>query len=199
MSAIARRRAAAASLASSPTFSSQQQQQQQQQQQPQRMFTLQEVIAVMDSRLTALEFASSINNNNNNQPPTNADLEDVVQTLLGPHLEEFNHRYEILATEMLAVKNVVMKLQSYTLDVNKMLVDERIRVMADPVLAAVDEEEQEEEQSTPQVLLDTEIVTEEVIVEPAAAEGTSVDTSVDDNNISFVATPKQRKPRKQKA
>jgi hypothetical protein len=202
MSAIARRRAAAASLASSPVFSSQQQQQQQQQQQlqqppPQRMFTLQEVIAVMDSRLSALELGAS-----NNQPPssmvvsqTEEDLENLVQNLMGPHLEEFNHRYEILATEMLAVKNVVMKLQSYTLDVNKMLVDERIRVMADPVLAAVDEEEPE----TLPTPLDETMVTD-ATVEPTTAEVASVDTSVDDTNITFVATPTtQRKPRKKKA
>jgi hypothetical protein len=88
------------------------------------MMTLQEVIALTDSRLTLLERQS---------PPPMLDMESMVANMLNPHLDEFNHRYEILATEILDLKNVVMKLQSYTLEVNKLLFDERIRVLSDPV------------------------------------------------------------------
>jgi len=145
-SAIARRRAAAASAPPPPSFL-------QQQQMPSppppptnnRMLTLQEVIALVDSRLTNLEFASQqqrmFQQQQQQQSPqitgensNSSDLESMISSMLEPHLEEFNHRYEILATEILNIKNVVMKLQSYTLDVNKMLVDERIRVLADPLL-----------------------------------------------------------------
>ena len=158
-SAIARRRAAAASATPSQFGSPFPQQQQQQQQMPppppsnnNRMMTLQEVIALVDSRLTNLELASHQQRMFSQQPSpqlensNDVDLESTISSILEPHLEEFNHRYEILATEILNIKNVVMKLQSYTLDVNKMLVDERIRVLADPLLeddalaaAAVDE------------------------------------------------------------
>lgn len=136
------------------------------------MFTLPEVIALVDSRLTALEMGAS---STTRESPSAEDLEMLVSSILAPHLEEFNHRYEILATEILAVKNVVMKLQSYTLDVNKMLVDERIRVMADPVFTleeSVDASIQEEEvEDTP---VDTPVV------EAAAAD------DLENNNITFV-------------
>ena len=151
MSAIARRRAAAATLSTAqqqPTNALQQQQQFQQQQQQQvsqnnRMLTLPEVIALVDSRLTNLEVTSQLQmqlltthsaSSNSTTTTTPEDLEAMVANMLEPHLEEFNHRYEILATEILNIKNVLMKLQAYTLDVNKMLVDERIRVLSDPVL-----------------------------------------------------------------
>lgn len=151
-SAIARRRAAAATAPPPPSsqFGSPFSQQMpappmQQQHSNNRMLTLTEVIALVDSRLTHLEVASqqyklfqtlqSTTPVQTQQPAMNeSDLESTISRMLEPHLEEFNHRYEILATEILNIKNVVMKLQSYTLDVNKMLVDERIRVLADPLL-----------------------------------------------------------------
>ena len=105
------------------------------------MLTLPEVIALVDSRLTNLEVTSQVHmqlltthSASSNSSTSTEDLEAIVANMLEPHLEEFNHRYEILATEILNIKNVLMKLQAYTLDVNKMLVDERIRVLSDPVL-----------------------------------------------------------------
>jgi hypothetical protein len=43
------------------------------------------------------------------------------------HLSEFNERYEILANEISDLKNVVMGLQSYTMNVNKILFEEKIK------------------------------------------------------------------------
>ena len=51
--------------------------------------------------------------------------------MLESHFSEFNHRYEILASEILNLKHIVMKLQSYTLDINKTLVEERIQVLSE--------------------------------------------------------------------
>ena len=93
-----------------------------------RLLTLQEVISLTDSRLTLLEQQQQ-------QPKTQFFDEDAISNLLQPHLDEFNHRYEILASEILNLKNVVMNLQSYTLEVNKMMVEERIRVLSDPLQA----------------------------------------------------------------
>ena len=45
-------------------------------------------------------------------------------------ISEFNSRFEILAKEIDDIKNMLLKLQSYTMDVNKMLVDERIQILS---------------------------------------------------------------------
>jgi hypothetical protein len=54
-----------------------------------------------------------------------------MQALLHEHLSEFNHRYELLATELMELKETVMKLQSYTMDINKALINERIQILSD--------------------------------------------------------------------
>ena len=54
-----------------------------------------------------------------------AEVENIVKQTVDEHMSEFSHRYELLASEILNLKFIVMKLQSYTLDVNKTLMDER--------------------------------------------------------------------------
>jgi len=83
--------------------------------------TLQQVISTVDKRLTQLETIVQSNNNNNNNE--SSDLPLVV--------DEFNNRFELIVTEINSLKDIVMKLQSYTMEVNKMLVDERIHILSD--------------------------------------------------------------------
>jgi hypothetical protein len=64
-------------------------------------------------------------------PSVLANVETIIQDTLNAHMDEFNHRYEILASEILNLKNIVMKLQSYTMDVNKVLMEERVRILSD--------------------------------------------------------------------
>jgi hypothetical protein len=45
-------------------------------------------------------------------------------------LSDFNQRFEILAEELNTVKDLLLKLQSYTMDVNKALYEERIHVFS---------------------------------------------------------------------
>jgi len=40
-------------------------------------------------------------------------------------LDEFNARFEIMAEEIANIKSIVLSLQSYTMNVNKMLLEER--------------------------------------------------------------------------
>ena len=84
--------------------------------------TLQQVISTVDKRLTQLETIVKSNNNNTNNNDT-SDLPLVV--------DEFNNRFELIVTEINSLKDIVMKLQSYTMEVNKMLVDERIHILSD--------------------------------------------------------------------
>ena len=82
--------------------------------------TLQQVISTIDKRLTQLETVVKSNANNNNE---SSDLPLIV--------DEFNNRFELIVTEINSLKDIVMKLQSYTMEVNKMLVDERIHILSD--------------------------------------------------------------------
>ena len=50
-------------------------------------------------------------------------------------IEEYNSRFEILANEIGELKDVILKLQSFTMEVNKSLYDDRIQIMSDiPIL-----------------------------------------------------------------
>ena len=85
--------------------------------------TLQQVISTVDKRLSQLETIVQSNNNNANNNNESSDLPLVV--------DEFNNRFELIVTEINSLKDIVMKLQSYTMEVNKMLVDERIHILSD--------------------------------------------------------------------
>lgn len=94
-----------------PKLSSIQQQPQQSQQQAGGL-TLQQVIALIDKRLINLETAE-VNENDNT-----TELEDMS--------EEYENRFDILAQEISELKQTVLSLQTYTMEVNKMLFDERM-------------------------------------------------------------------------
>lgn len=80
-----------------------------QQQQAQGGFTLPQVIALIDKRLTNLEL-----------PKAEVDS-DVSQD----DIEEIETRFDILAEEISNLKEIVLSLQSYTMNVNKILLEER--------------------------------------------------------------------------
>ncbi len=46
-------------------------------------------------------------------------------------IEEYNSRFDILANEIGELKDVILKLQSFTMEVNKSLYDDRIQIMTD--------------------------------------------------------------------
>lgn len=97
--------------------------------------TLPQVISIVDKRLTNLEQfmkevketgVSTNNNNNITLSETSQELQEQPNWI-----EEFNHRFEVLAEEINNIKDVVLKLQSYTMEVNKTLLEERINVFSD--------------------------------------------------------------------
>lgn len=55
--------------------------------------------------------------------------------------DEYNARFDILAEEIANLKNIVLSLQSYTMEVNKTLMEERVRVLGNdtPQISFVDE------------------------------------------------------------
>lgn len=130
----------------SPTPNVSNNMQQQQQQQPSGL-TLPQVIAVVDKRLILLETfmketkESSVKKENIIMTPTmpmsstansmENDTPFVTEIELNTVIDEFNNRFEILATEINEMKDILLKLQSYTMDVNKMLLNERIQIFSD--------------------------------------------------------------------
>jgi len=110
---------------------SQPQQSQQSQSQPQTPqkpmgtgLTLPQVISVIDNRLIHLE-----NFVKENKSVDNASLPPAE---ISPEfIEEVQTRFDILAREISDLKDVVLKLQSFTMDVNKSLLEERIHILSD--------------------------------------------------------------------
>jgi hypothetical protein len=102
---------------------SQSQSQSQSQPQPQPIatgLTLQQVISVIDRRLTSLEESSKINDLTVPLPVPESEVPLI-------NLDEIDIRFNILAEEISNLKQIIMELQSYTMSVNKMLLEERLQ------------------------------------------------------------------------
>lgn len=102
--------------------------------------TLPQVISVVDKRLVALETfvkdqqengANSSAGENNN--PSSEEFSAIM--------EEYNARFDIIADEIAGMKDLIMKLQSYTMEVNKTLMQDRIRILSDTNLSFTDQPE----------------------------------------------------------
>jgi|TARA_B110000967_G_C18889209_1_gene566143 hypothetical protein len=80
--------------------------------------TLSQYMTLLDKRLKTLE--------------DNTPAIDNVNSVFAPQvMDEFNSRFEILATELGELKDALLKLQTFTMDVNKSLHDERIHILSD--------------------------------------------------------------------
>lgn len=71
--------------------------------------SLTQVIALVDSRLTSLETKSNAGDSQ----------------FFDESIEEIENRFEILAQEISELKQTILSLQTYTMEVNKILYDER--------------------------------------------------------------------------
>jgi hypothetical protein len=104
--------------------------------------TLPQVIAVVDKRLLTLEtFMKDTKETLKNPPqPTQPSdpqpiqiqeeqqFETIPKEVFNAVVQEFNNRFEILAFEINSMKDTILKLQTYTMDVNKMLLEERTSI-----------------------------------------------------------------------
>lgn len=95
--------------------------------------TLPQVISLVDKRLTTLE---AFMRETQNQSPvversaattTSEDTESAINSLA----DEINTKFVMLAGEVENLKDIVLKLQAYTMEVNKTLYEERIQVLSD--------------------------------------------------------------------
>ena len=107
--------------------------------------TLPQVISLIDRRLINLETyvnTQQIENeknvlNNNSEDNTSGQsvyvdyTNDIIKLNdnINEIATEFNTRYDILANEILDIKNMLLKLQSFTMEVNKSLLEERNAIL----------------------------------------------------------------------
>ena len=157
--------------------------------------SLQQVITVFDKRLLTLEKAIienkvpmeaspqniSINNELNMEQTQQLidKLREDLKITLTDQSKEFDYRTTLLANEITNLKEIVMKLQSYTLEVNKTLYEEReqfyqesensIHIEADEKLK---EEDLEVIDNNENILME---LVEEAAVEEAAVEEETVE------------------------
>ena len=102
--------------------------QQQQQQTGAKPMSLPQVLKMFDSRLATLEKAT------NEAKPESSIVESQIVSqeetnAIKEILNEYDERFQMLAGEIQEMKSALMKLQTYTMDVNKTLLEERVQYM----------------------------------------------------------------------
>jgi hypothetical protein len=105
-----------------------------QQQIPARL-TFQQVISMLDARLIKLE---SNTNTTQSTAMVNSDENNDTSVSISEYISEMDGKFNMLVEEITNLKDIVMKLQSYTMDVNKMLTEERIHIMSEFTLSGSD-------------------------------------------------------------
>ena len=100
-----------------------------------KTLTMTEMVTLLNSRIVALEKSTN--------QSTNTDI-NLIQQDLKSLADEINIRFEIFANEIANMKDTVMKLQTYTMDVNKMLVNDRIQILSNIEETEIEEPEFQE-------------------------------------------------------
>ena len=97
--------------------------------------TLPQVISVIDTRLIVLEnFMKETKTTDKEAKSASNPVQVQVQGQspeINEIVDEMDTRFDILAREIADLKDVVLKLQAYTMDVNKTLLEERIHILSD--------------------------------------------------------------------
>jgi hypothetical protein len=90
------------------------------------MMTIPQVLKLLDSRIVKLE----------NNAPTVQEIKPAVVDSFSEEkgkiqevLLEYDERFQVVVDEMQQIKDMVLKLQSYTMEVNKTLLEERMEYM----------------------------------------------------------------------
>lgn len=131
-----------------------------QQQAPNRnLMSLPQVLKVFDTRLNAIESnmkelqSSTTTTEASDSKESSISIATEMQEILG----EYEERFQVLANEIQSMKEIVLKLQTYTMDVNKTLLEERVQIMSSSTTANETIEMTEAPKtSTPEVLSNEE-------------------------------------------
>ena len=102
---------------------------------PKGGLTLPQVISLVDKRLVTLETFMKESQNNGTKTSSvsasSASASSASEEAVNQLADEFDSKFSMLAQELAELKDVVLKLQSYTMEVNKTLYEERITVLSD--------------------------------------------------------------------
>lgn len=103
---------------------------------PKGGLTLPQVISLVDKRLITLETFMRDQQQGNSSVLASVSASASASASSNDELaEEFNAKFEMLAGEVEAIKDIVLKLQAYTMEVNKTLYEERIQMLSSDVKA----------------------------------------------------------------
>ena len=120
-----------------------------------KTYTMTEMVTLLNSRVVALE-----RGNNQNSTATASVSDNTTLEELRSLADEVNIRFELFANEIANMKDTVMKLQTYTMDVNKMLMNERIQILSNVEQSEISEPEfQDLDDSANDVFSNSEEVT----------------------------------------
>jgi len=120
-----------------------------------KTYTMTEMVTLLNSRVVALE-----RGNNQNATATASASDNTTLEELRSLADEVNIRFELFANEIANMKDTVMKLQTYTMDVNKMLMNERIQILSNVEQSEISEPEfQDLDDSANDVFSNSEEVT----------------------------------------
>jgi len=93
--------------------------------------TLQEVISHFNKKIQGLEeTVSKISPTTTTNGSSTSGTSTPDSGELNVIFSEFNDRFELFAQEIALMKEQLLKLQTYTMDVNKVLYEERVRVLS---------------------------------------------------------------------
>lgn len=99
---------------------------------PKAGLTLPQVISLVDKRLVTLETFMKETQNNGFERGVNPEGNSTVsEGAINGLSDEINAKFEMLANEVGELKDIVLKLQSFTMEVNKTLFEERIQMLSD--------------------------------------------------------------------
>jgi hypothetical protein len=123
---------------SSSSSSSQNQNNAQQQQQNISGLTLQQVVQVIDNRLLNLEAFMKDVKSAPSVIPTTQQTKEMTQdaslvdgdVTLNTIIDEYNHRFELIADEISHMKEIIIKLQTFTMEVNKKILDNYLELVS---------------------------------------------------------------------
>ena len=103
---------------------------------PKAGLTLPQVISLVDKRLVTLETFMKETQNNGFERGVDSQQGNVSEGAINGLSDEINAKFEMLANEVGELKDIVLKLQSFTMEVNKTLFEERIHMLSDMEMPA---------------------------------------------------------------
>lgn len=96
-------------------------------------FTLPQVIALVDRRLTNLEkfMKETTESTSTDNGVQNTGVSSDLTNILNDYFQEMDGKFQMLVEEITNLKDIVLKLQSFTMEVNKALYFDKTGIVLD--------------------------------------------------------------------